>query len=98
MIDVIHYNYGIAYSQEILVKEVLKKPLSDLVKQFDIPTYFVMGKYDYMTSSRAARTYFNQLNAVKKEFITFNQSAHYPQLEEKEHFNEWMYNTFIKNK
>ncbi|AZB42176.1 alpha/beta hydrolase [Bacillus sp. FJAT-42376] len=98
LLDVIRYNYGIAFSQETLVKEVLKKPLSDRVKQFDLPIYFVMGKYDYMTSTDAAKTYFDQLNAGKKEFITFDQSAHYPQLEEKEHFNEWMYNTFIKNK
>ncbi|KZZ84802.1 hypothetical protein AS29_009755 [Bacillus sp. SJS] len=72
--------------------------LSDRVKQFDLPTYFVMGKYDYMTSSKAAKTYFDEMKAAKKEFITFDQSAHYPQLEEKERFNEWMCNTFIKIK
>ena len=38
----------------------------------------------------------NRIEADKKEFIDFKQSAHYPQFEEKEKFNEWMTNSFIK--
>ena len=32
----------------------------------------------------------------RKEFITFEKSAHYPQFEEKEKFYEWMSDTFVK--
>jgi len=96
LLDVIRYNYGMGYSQNALLKDVFKNPLPDKVTKLEVPTYFVMGKYDYMTSSNAAKIYMNMIEADKKEFITFEQSAHYPQFEEKEKFYEWMTNSFIK--
>ncbi|SFC59588.1 Pimeloyl-ACP methyl ester carboxylesterase [Bacillus sp. 491mf] len=96
LLDVIRYNYGVSYSQTSLLKEVLNKPLPTLVTKLEIPCYFIMGKYDYMTSSNAARKYFDIVEADKKEFIPFEKSAHYPQFEEKEKFNKWMCDTFLK--
>ncbi len=55
-----------------------------------------MGKHDYMATSNETRKYFDMIEADQKEFITFEQSAHYPQFEEKEKFYEWMFDTFIK--
>ncbi|WP_314587455.1 alpha/beta hydrolase [Paenibacillus terrigena] len=96
VLDVIRYNLGVSYSQNVLVKEVLKKPLSSIVTRLDIPFYFVMGDYDYETSSHAARSYFDRIEADHKEFIAFEQSAHYPQFEEKDRFYQWMCDTFIQ--
>lgn len=96
LLDVIRYNYGLAQSQKVLLKEVLKNPLPTIVTKLQVPCYFVMGKYDYMTSSNAAKNYFNTIEADQKEFISFEKSAHYPQFEEKERFNKWMTDTFIK--
>ncbi|WP_077299216.1 alpha/beta fold hydrolase [Virgibacillus pantothenticus] len=98
LLDVIRYNYGMGYSQEKLINHMLEKPLPGIVTNLDIPLYFVMGKYDYMTSSYAAKKYFGTVAAQNKHFITFEKSAHYPQFEEKEKFNEWMSNTFINEK
>ncbi|MBP0724630.1 alpha/beta hydrolase [Bacillus sp. RG28] len=94
LLDVIRYNYGLAYSQQTLLKEVLKNPLPNLVTKLNLPCYFVMGKYDYMTSSNATKKYFNMIEDNQKEFITFEKSAHYPQFEEKEKFYKWMSDTF----
>lgn len=96
LLDVIGYNYGISYSQETLLKEVLKEPLPTKITELKLPCYFVMGKYDYMTSSHAAKDYFDKLKADNKEFIAFHHSAHYPQFEEKEKFYKWMCDTFLK--
>lgn len=96
LLDVIRYNLGLSYSQQILLKEDLKKPLPTKVTKLELPCYFIMGKYDYMTSANAAKKYFDKIEVDNKEFITFEQSAHYPQFEEKEKFYEWMCNTFIK--
>ncbi|MEH6852249.1 alpha/beta hydrolase, partial [Bacillus pseudomycoides] len=79
LLDVIRYNYGVSYSQNSLLKEVLNKPLPTLVTKLEIPCYFIMGKYDYMTSSNAAKKYLDIVEADKKEFIPFEKSAHYPQ-------------------
>ncbi|KPN94443.1 alpha/beta fold hydrolase [Lysinibacillus sp. ZYM-1] len=94
LLDIIRYNYGLSLSQETLLQEVMQQPLSAKVHKLDLPFYFVMGSYDYQTSSNAAKTYFDQIDAAKKEFIAYEQSAHYPQFEEKERFFEWMCATF----
>lgn len=94
--DVIRYNRGIGYSQEILLKDIFENPISTIVTKLEIPTYFVMGKYDYMTSSNSAKNYFDKIEANQKEFISFEQSAHFPQFEEKGKFYKWMSDTFIK--
>ncbi|MGD7062917.1 alpha/beta fold hydrolase [Bacillus altitudinis] len=95
LLDVIRYNFGMGYSQEKLVKHLLEKPLPDFLTSLEVPLYFVMGKYDFMTSSYTAKKYFDTITAKEKHFITFNKSAHYPQFEEKQKFNEWMSDTFI---
>jgi pimeloyl-ACP methyl ester carboxylesterase len=95
LLDVIRYNVGMGYSQKMLLKDLLENPLPSKVTELELPFYFIMGKYDYMTSSNAAKKYFDRIVADKKEFIAFEQSAHYPQFEEKEKFYEWMSDTFI---
>ena len=94
LLDLIRYNTGVAKTQEQLVKEVFDMPLPKIVTKLELPFYFVMGKYDAMTSSNSAKNYFDVMEADKKEFIPFEQSAHYPQFEEKEKFYRWMCETF----
>ena len=54
-----------------------------------------MGKYDGMTSPEAAKKYLDNITGTgKKEFVLFEESAHYPQFEEEQKFCEWMINTF----
>jgi pimeloyl-ACP methyl ester carboxylesterase len=89
-LDVIRYSMGVQATQEILMKEESSNHLPDIVDQLELPTYFVMGKYDYMTSVKAAREYFNEIEAPKKDFVVFEESAHYPQFEEKERFAAWL--------
>lgn len=94
LLDIIRYNYGLAYSQNMLLDEVFQNPLPTLVTKLDVPFFFIMGKYDFMTSSDAAKKYFDRIEADQKEFITYEKSAHYPQFEEKERFYEWISKTF----
>ncbi|WP_145147054.1 alpha/beta fold hydrolase [Paenibacillus xylanexedens] len=96
-LDIIRYYTGVLGSQEILLREALKQNLPDIVDHLEIPTYFVMGKYDYMTTANAARDYFDVLDAPIKDFIVFNESAHYPQFEEKEKFVHWLEALFLKD-
>lgn len=79
-----------------LIGQAFKKPLPTIITKLDLPVYFIMGQYDYMTSMNSAKTYFDQIDADKKEFITYDQSAHYPHFEEKEKFSKWMVDLFAK--
>ena len=53
---------------------------------FDVPVFFVQGKYDFVTSYALAREYADQIEAPQKAFFTFDHSAHAPNLEEPEKF------------
>lgn len=94
LLDVIRYLKGVSLSQEILLDEESKNNITGIVDRLEIPVYFVMGQYDYMTSVNAAREYFNVLEAPKKDFVIFEKSAHYPQFEEKELFADWLNKTW----
>jgi len=93
-LDMIRFYSGMFSSQDILLREAFDQNLPDIFDHLEIPTYFVTGKYDYMTTANAARDYFDVLDAPIKDFIVFNESAHYPQFEEKEKFVKWLNELF----
>ena len=50
-----------------------------------------------MTAPEVAEKYLTNLGGERtKEMVIFEDSAHYPQFEEKEKFYEWMCNTFLE--
>lgn len=53
-----------------------------------VPVYFCAGRYDYNTPSIIIEKYFNHITAPKKEIIWFEESAHFPHIEEPEKFAE----------
>ncbi len=53
-----------------------------LPRRLSVPVVFMMGRHDLHTPYSAARLYFDSLSAPSKEFVTFENSAHVPFLEE----------------
>jgi pimeloyl-ACP methyl ester carboxylesterase len=51
-------------------------------KEFKIPVYFFVGKYDYNTSATVAEQYFKTVIAPKKKLFWFEHSGHSPNWEE----------------
>jgi len=95
LLDVIRYNLGVSKNQMQLIKEAYDEPLPEIVTKLDLPFYFVLGKYDFMTSASAAKNYFEKIEkSAIKEFIVYDSSAHYPHFEEEDMFYEWMCDTF----
>ncbi|MCJ8008156.1 alpha/beta fold hydrolase [Lederbergia wuyishanensis] len=93
-LDVVRYIKGVSLSQKILIPEERKLDITSIVDKLEIPCFIVMGNYDYMTSVNAARTYFNEIEAPVKDFVIFDESAHYPQFEQKELFADWLNKTW----
>ena len=54
--------------------------------KFDVPFYIIQGVYDYMTSQVLAEKYLDLIEAPKKEYFSFTDSAHSPNMEEPERF------------
>ncbi|MFJ5718272.1 alpha/beta fold hydrolase [Neobacillus sp. NPDC093127] len=94
LLDVIRYAKGVSLSQDILIPEEKKQNITSLVNRLEIPCFFVMGKFDYMTSVNTAKDYFDKVEAPVKDFVIFDQSAHYPQFEQKEQFADWLIKTW----
>lgn len=90
------YTASIQY-QDTLISEALNNPITEIVNTLDIPVYFVVGAYDGMTSPKAAENFLNGLNGdAIHEMVVFDHSAHYPQFEEPDKFNEWMRSVFVR--
>ncbi len=88
--DIIRFGKGRSISNKTLWTELMEHKLPDEVTELKTPCYFVMGKYDYLTPVKTAKAYFDTITAPLKEFIIFDESAHYPQFEEKQKFYEWI--------
>ena len=69
-----------------LVDKMYSEDLTTEVSQLDMPVYFFSGIHDYTVSYTLAADYLKKLQAPKKGFYTFEQSAHSPLFEEPEKF------------
>lgn len=93
--DIIRFYTASAKYQAALAAEALRVPISDLVSELNLPVWFVMGKHDGMTAPEAAENYLHRLGGTgTRGFLLYENSAHYPQFEEKDRFSRWMKETF----
>ncbi len=97
LLDAIRFYTASIKYQDKLIMEAINTPLTEIVTELQISVYFVMGKYDGMTAPEAAEEYLNSIRGDGvREMVIFENSAHYPQFEEKENFNKWMCSVFQK--
>lgn len=79
---------GADFSMEYLFPVVLSNNLFESSTEFQIPFYIVQGDYDYQVSQVLAEKYLNTITAPKKEYFSFSDSAHSPNMEETKKFVE----------
>jgi pimeloyl-ACP methyl ester carboxylesterase len=61
-----------------------------------VPVYFIEGKFDMTTPAVLVEEFYNRLDAQKgKNFIYFENSAHFPMIEEKEKYEEILINVVL---
>jgi len=75
------------HSLKSLWHDVVTTNFHEKATTVDVPIYIFQGKHDYQVSYRLAHAYFEKLQAPRKEFFTFENSAHSPITEEYEKFN-----------
>ena len=64
---------------EALKNEIILTDFFNSNKKVDIPVYFIHGKHDKQTNYDLAKQYYELLEAPNgKEFLTLENSAHYP--------------------
>jgi pimeloyl-ACP methyl ester carboxylesterase len=74
-------------SFEILLPQLASIDMNRDVPRVEVPVYFAVGRYDHMAPFEVSQKYFSNLTAPKKEWIWFDNSAHFPQWEEVERFH-----------
>lgn len=89
----IHYQKACLLSANLLVDEISKVNLLEMVKRLEVPVLFIAGRYDYITPTILVEQFYKKLDAPMKELIIFQNSAHLPQLEEVEQFVEILANS-----
>jgi pimeloyl-ACP methyl ester carboxylesterase len=88
--DLVRIPLGARFSFSHLWREAFYK--TDLFKQaprLDVPVFFFLGRHDHTATASAAMAerYFNALDAPRgKRLVWFEQSGHWPQLEESSRF------------
>ena len=84
----INWFLGADFSMIYLFPIVLEDDLFASSVTFEIPFYIIQGAYDYQVSQVLAKKYFDVVEAPKKEYLVFTDSAHSPNMEETEKFIE----------
>ena len=84
----VRYARGSLFSLEHIFHNVLRESLFETTRTFEVPVYIIHGQYDYQVSCTLAQKYLETIEAPAKEFFLFENSAHSPNLEERERFIE----------
>lgn len=87
-VDIKNIPKGLDFSDRYLWNEVIKTNTMDNLIDFKVPIYFLCGKYDYITPTVLIEEYCNKINAPVKKVIIFENSAHYPYVEEPNMFSQ----------
>jgi pimeloyl-ACP methyl ester carboxylesterase len=90
LFDLFGFLAGKRASMRAMWKELLDVDLVRTAPELEVPVFFFMGRYDRYACPEPAEKYFETLQAPKKEMIWFEDSAHSPNIEEPEKFNEVM--------
>jgi pimeloyl-ACP methyl ester carboxylesterase len=81
---------GILGSMRLLWPQLLEVDLFKSVPELRIPVLFIEGRHDHEAPAEIAERYFDALKAPSKELIWFEDSAHMPNSEERDKFNQVM--------
>jgi pimeloyl-ACP methyl ester carboxylesterase len=95
MLDRINFFRGVFQSLDALYAELSRTDLFVEVPEVKIPVYFCLGRHDYEVPSVLSAQYFEALEAPRKQLVWFERSAHLPNTEEKDKFNEFMIRTVL---
>lgn len=89
-VDLIRFGQGNAFSLEHLWSELSRLDLDRRYRSFQVPIFFLDGRFDWQVPAVVAATYFEQLQAPEKHLVWFEGSAHNVPFEEPERFNRIM--------
>src|SRR5699024_3547896 len=86
---------GIFFSYDALSETMSKADATLMAPRFQVPVFIIHGSYDYQTSYKEAKRFYEKIEAPSKRMYTFENSAHSPFLEDKERFIQILKNDVL---
>jgi proline iminopeptidase len=77
-------------SFELFYDDLLRSDLHSSCPELAVPVFMAAGRYDRMAPTDVAERYFNELTAPRKEWVWFEESAHFPQWEQADEFDRFL--------
>jgi len=89
---------GRNFTTNALWKEITNINFKIEIDSIKVPIYFFEGKYDMITPTILVEDFYNSLDAEKgKKLVIFENSGHWPMIEEKEKYEELLINVVLKD-
>lgn len=97
LLDLIRTVRGAKFSFDHLWREFFAIDLFQQAPRLDVPVYFLEGRHDRIATGEVAEQYFRVLEAPRgKQLIWFEQSGHWPQLDEAAKFQKVMVESVLQ--
>jgi pimeloyl-ACP methyl ester carboxylesterase len=84
--DVVRLGLGVKRSIRLMWNQLMDVNFSRDVPELSVPVFFFVGRRDYTTPFEVVAAHFESLKAPIKRLVWFESSAHMPNLEEPEKF------------
>jgi pimeloyl-ACP methyl ester carboxylesterase len=91
----LRYTSAAKKSFDLLLPQLAAVDLNSTAPKLEVPIYFAVGRYDQMAPFEVSQSYFSTVAAPKKEWVWFENSAHFPQWEEMEKFHDLLANKVV---
>jgi pimeloyl-ACP methyl ester carboxylesterase len=88
--DSLNVKPGVTFTHAHFVLDGPPLPLSTSAHELPVPTWLFVGRRDYTTPWQCQQAYFAGLSTPQKHWVWFNNSAHFPFLEQPEAFHQRM--------
>lgn len=87
---------GREFTMNSMHEEIKRIELEKEIDSINVPIYFFEGEYDFATSAAPVEKFYENLAApIGKEFIVFEESAHFMMIEEKEKYEQLLINLIL---
>lgn len=90
LIEKLKFTSAANRSFQILYPQLSKVDLEVEIKELKTPIYFALGRYDYLQPSAIAERFLLNVRAPYKMIVWFENSSHFPFLEESEEFSKFL--------
>ncbi|MHA1957509.1 MAG: alpha/beta fold hydrolase [Candidatus Thorarchaeota archaeon] len=88
---------GRNFTTNALWKEIINVNFTKEIDSIKVPIYFLEGKYDMITPTVLVEDFYNHINAEEgKKLVIFENSGHWPMIEEKEKYLDTLVNVVLK--